>query len=623
MTDAITIEMPDNHFVPGAKVAITYEPERGALLLTQRLPNGDATRLAVAAEDLLEGVTDAVLGVPIRLADVLLVTKEGGGWALGRRQDLRRPRRRAPQHHQDRARRTGVGSCCPGRAGGGRPRGELDPRSAAPDPPPALRTGPHQRDHRRWPSRVDDCGGGVMTGWWSARRLLLAGVMVASVFTGVCFWFATSGDESATTTIATLLTLPGCAVLYWCTYRYSNLVYDYPADADPVRRSSDAPPVEPGRPLRIETADQCWEWMERGDSSIYLVQIDGIGSPVLVWMDDGGCWQGTRPVDEDDGTWDQLPEVTRQTLAVRVDFLEQFMATEDPGALVPFTVLWPLSDALTDPGPACRICGCTEDAACPGGCAWAPDDGRNPICTACALADRAYLTGTASRHLARHEPPEYTPTIADMRARHAAGWRASGRAESPEIDAQFDRFIQAQTSSAAAAAVGRANELHVTEMVQLVLDRDRVEAFADRLAAAIAPAEVLGEHSSANNPWLNALDYAEAQSVAVPTERRGRAAALDIADGIEGALHQLDCETCPEQLARIADQWRTEAQAEAEPAAEGAAAPSVTAEQAQAAGTWLAEAWGQSLNGRHNHVWTHAHEIIRGLLPKLGIEVTP
>lgn len=31
----------------------------------------------------------------------------------------------------------------------------------------------------------------------------------------------------------------------------------------------------------------------------------------------------------------------------------------------------------------CRVCGCTDAAACDGGCAWRPDDGRGPCCTAC------------------------------------------------------------------------------------------------------------------------------------------------------------------------------------------------------------------------------------------------
>ena len=33
----------------------------------------------------------------------------------------------------------------------------------------------------------------------------------------------------------------------------------------------------------------------------------------------------------------------------------------------------------------CASCGCIEEVACPGGCAWALDD--PPICTACALHD--------------------------------------------------------------------------------------------------------------------------------------------------------------------------------------------------------------------------------------------
>lgn len=33
-------------------------------------------------------------------------------------------------------------------------------------------------------------------------------------------------------------------------------------------------------------------------------------------------------------------------------------------------------------GEACRVCGCTEGNACPGGCAWADDD----LCTQCATS---------------------------------------------------------------------------------------------------------------------------------------------------------------------------------------------------------------------------------------------
>lgn len=35
-----------------------------------------------------------------------------------------------------------------------------------------------------------------------------------------------------------------------------------------------------------------------------------------------------------------------------------------------------------DDGPACRICGCTENNACDGGCSWAEDN----LCSACVGA---------------------------------------------------------------------------------------------------------------------------------------------------------------------------------------------------------------------------------------------
>ena len=48
-------------------------------------------------------------------------------------------------------------------------------------------------------------------------------------------------------------------------------------------------------------------------------------------------------------------------------------------------------------------------------------------------------------------------------------------------------------------------------VIELIDERDDAEDWADRLAAALAPADVRGEHSSANNPWQNALDYADRQ----------------------------------------------------------------------------------------------------------------
>lgn len=50
---------------------------------------------------------------------------------------------------------------------------------------------------------------------------------------------------------------------------------------------------------------------------------------------------------------------------------------------------------------------------------------------------------------------------------------------------------------------------HERQVLALIDERDRLEEIADRLAAVIAPADVLGEHSSDNRPWQNALDYAD------------------------------------------------------------------------------------------------------------------
>ena len=45
---------------------------------------------------------------------------------------------------------------------------------------------------------------------------------------------------------------------------------------------------------------------------------------------------------------------------------------------------------------------------------------------------------------------------------------------------------------------------------------EKLTDVADRLAAAIAPPEVLGEHSSANDPWRNALDHAALRPAPAP-----------------------------------------------------------------------------------------------------------
>jgi hypothetical protein len=38
---------------------------------------------------------------------------------------------------------------------------------------------------------------------------------------------------------------------------------------------------------------------------------------------------------------------------------------------------------LWDEGPRCRVCGCTDEMACDGGCEWVEDPEGGDICSAC------------------------------------------------------------------------------------------------------------------------------------------------------------------------------------------------------------------------------------------------
>lgn len=94
-------------------------------------------------------------------------------------------------------------------------------------------------------------------------------------------------------------------------------------------------------------------------------------------------------------------------------------------------------------------------------------------------------------------------------------------------DADWTEIEQAELGARVVLAVFE--EAHDTEVEELKrqiakLDADlsrevvRVEELhniADRLSWAIAPVEIIGEHSSANDPWENAIEYAEAHA---PTE---------------------------------------------------------------------------------------------------------
>lgn len=83
-----------------------------------------------------------------------------------------------------------------------------------------------------------------------------------------------------------------------------------------------------------------------------------------------------------------------------------------------------------------------------------------------------------------------------------------------------------------AAEVERARAEADKELDEALRERDETEAIADRLAYSIAPQEVIGEHSSGNFPWLNALDLAPKGGWQAAVERarvEGAAEALRLA----------------------------------------------------------------------------------------------
>jgi hypothetical protein len=56
--------------------------------------------------------------------------------------------------------------------------------------------------------------------------------------------------------------------------------------------------------------------------------------------------------------------------------------------------------------------------------------------------------------------------------------------------------------------VRKENRNHERSLDEVMRERDYAQNMADKLAAAIAPEDVLGEHSDGNFPWQNALDWA-------------------------------------------------------------------------------------------------------------------
>jgi hypothetical protein len=57
-----------------------------------------------------------------------------------------------------------------------------------------------------------------------------------------------------------------------------------------------------------------------------------------------------------------------------------------------------LTIRIKEEGGRCRLCGCTDEYACPGGCSWANQ--QQTLCSACVPLDRALRTVAGRRLLA-------------------------------------------------------------------------------------------------------------------------------------------------------------------------------------------------------------------------------
>ena len=91
--------------------------------------------------------------------------------------------------------------------------------------------------------------------------------------------------------------------------------------------------------------------------------VAGLNPPVEVQccIDEEGCGTDAWPWSHDDGKRDKHPRIRRLEIA---------------GALIAAEI-----DRELRLAGVCRVCGCTEDSPCPGGCAWA--DKERTICTTC------------------------------------------------------------------------------------------------------------------------------------------------------------------------------------------------------------------------------------------------
>lgn len=74
-----------------------------------------------------------------------------------------------------------------------------------------------------------------------------------------------------------------------------------------------------------------------------------------------------------------------------------------------------------------------------------------------------------------------------------------------------------QDRAASEALAPVPHDQHERDVTEALRERDEAQEWADRLAYAVAPVEVIGEHSNLNSPWQNALDVLRDRGPAATT----------------------------------------------------------------------------------------------------------
>ena len=121
--------------------------------------------------------------------------------------------------------------------------------------------------------------------------------------------------------------------------------------------------------------------MERFDGAAAWAALDeetrkAVGALVLEWVVAYAGEDATGPADEE--SWPRhrmFAHGAPVLLDMLISAASEALAPSCP-ALTDDKREFPVPSLL---GPVCRVCGCTEYDACPGGCGWAEPD----LCTSC------------------------------------------------------------------------------------------------------------------------------------------------------------------------------------------------------------------------------------------------